>query len=165
MRLGVACGPAHCALLSDKPSSIWLLVPRRSSRGGPIYIVRQAEAPRGRPGRIVTPFVAAGCGQRTPRSARCRYDGRRMSFGDIQLRRVAETMIKGIAPADREASAVASPCIADLMRVGLGAPFRKEPFGLSRHEINPSLNRRLGSGEPASASPAVSHWIASSPPR
>ena len=62
----------------------------------------------------------------------------------------------GIAPASREASVTASTCVADHLIVGLGAPVGRVPFGLSRHEFNPSRNRRLGSGDPALASPAGS---------
>ena len=62
----------------------------------------------------------------------------------------------GIAPASREASARASTCVADHLIVGLGAPVGRVPFGLSRHEFNPSRNRRLGSGDPELASPAAS---------
>ena len=51
----------------------------------------------------------------------------------------------GIAPASREALVTASTCVADHLIVGLGAPIGKVPFGLSRHEFNPSRNRRLGS--------------------
>ena len=62
----------------------------------------------------------------------------------------------GIAPASREASTTASTCVADHLIVGLGAPIGKVPFGLSRHEFNPSRNRRLGSSDPALASSAAS---------
>jgi hypothetical protein len=62
----------------------------------------------------------------------------------------------GIAPASREASARASTCVADRLIVGLGAPVGRVPFGLSRHEFNPSCNKRLGSGYPELASPAGS---------
>ena len=62
----------------------------------------------------------------------------------------------GIAPASREASATASTCVADHLIVGVGAPFGKVPVGLSRHEFNPSCNRRLSSGDPALSSPAAS---------
>jgi hypothetical protein len=67
-----------------------------------------------------------------------------------------EVEAAGIAPASREASAAASTCVAVLLIVGLGAPIGKVPFGLSHHEFNPSCNRRLGSGDPALASPAAS---------
>ena len=51
----------------------------------------------------------------------------------------------GIAPASRDPSVTASTCVADHLIVGLGAPIGRVPFGLSRHEFNPSRNRRLGS--------------------
>ena len=62
----------------------------------------------------------------------------------------------GIAPASREALAVASTCVADHLFVGLRAPVGKVPFGLAHHEFNPSRNRRLSSGDPELASPAGS---------
>ena len=62
----------------------------------------------------------------------------------------------GIAPASREASAMASTCVAVHLIVGLGAPIGRVPFGLSSHEFNLSGNRRLGSGDPELASPAAS---------
>ena len=62
----------------------------------------------------------------------------------------------GIAPASREASARASTCVADRLIVGVWAPVGRVPFGLSRHEFNPSRNKRLGPGDPELASPAES---------
>src|SRR5262249_5671627 len=62
----------------------------------------------------------------------------------------------GIAPASREASMTASTCVSDLLIVGLGSPVGRVPFGLSRHEFNPSRNRRLSSSDPELASPAAS---------
>ena len=62
----------------------------------------------------------------------------------------------GIAPASREASATASTCVANHLIVSLVAPIGKVPFGLSRHEFNSNRNRRLGSSDPALASPAAS---------
>ena len=62
----------------------------------------------------------------------------------------------GIAPASREALVTASTCVADHLSVSLGAPIGKVPFGLSRHEFNPSRNRRLSSGDPELSSPAAS---------
>ena len=59
----------------------------------------------------------------------------------------------GIAPASREASAMASTCVADRLIFGLRALIGKVPVGLSRHEFNPSRNGRLGSGDPASNYP------------
>ena len=61
----------------------------------------------------------------------------------------------GIAPASREALVTASTCVAGHLVVSLGAPIGKVPFGLSRHEFNPSCNRRLGSGDPTLSSPAA----------
>lgn len=48
----------------------------------------------------------------------------------------------------------ASTCVADHLIVGLRAPIGRVPFGLSRHEFNPSRNRRLDSSDPELASPA-----------
>jgi hypothetical protein len=62
----------------------------------------------------------------------------------------------GIAPASREALVTASTCVAGHLRVSLEAPIGRVPFSLSRHEFNPSRNRRLGSSDPALASPAAS---------
>src|SRR5438270_9978255 len=62
----------------------------------------------------------------------------------------------GIAPASREASVRACTCVADRLIVGVWAPVGRVPFGLSRHEFNPSRNKRLGSGDPELASPAES---------
>jgi hypothetical protein len=62
----------------------------------------------------------------------------------------------GIAPASREASVRASTCVADRLIVGVWAPVGRVPFGLSRHEFNPSRNKRLGPGDPELASPAES---------
>jgi hypothetical protein len=73
-----------------------------------------------------------------------------------EFSQVALVEAAGIAPASREALAVASTCVADHLSVGLGAPFGKVPFGLSRHQFNSSRNRRLSSSDPALASPAAS---------
>jgi hypothetical protein len=62
----------------------------------------------------------------------------------------------GIAPASREALVTASTCVAGHLSVSLEAPIGKVPFGLSRHEFNPSRNRWLGSSDPALSSPAAS---------
>jgi hypothetical protein len=50
----------------------------------------------------------------------------------------------------------ASTCVADRLIVGVWAPVGRVPFGLSRHEFNPSRNKRLGPGDPELASPAES---------
>ena len=55
----------------------------------------------------------------------------------------------GIAPASRDPSVSASTCVAGRLIVGVGAPVGRVPFGLSRHEFNPSLNGRFGTGDPA----------------
>ncbi len=62
----------------------------------------------------------------------------------------------GIAPASREASTTASTCVADPLIVGREAPTGRVLFGLAGHEFNPGRNQRLGPGDPALASPAVS---------
>jgi hypothetical protein len=75
------------------------------------------------------------------------------------LRRIANGHLMeaaGIAPASREASVTASTCVAGHLIVSLEAPIGRVPFSLSRHEFNPSRNRRLGSSDPALASPAAS---------
>ena len=67
-----------------------------------------------------------------------------------------EVEAAGIAPASREASAMASTCVAYLLIVGLKAPIGRILFGLSHHRFNPSRNGRLSSSDPALASPAAS---------
>jgi hypothetical protein len=59
----------------------------------------------------------------------------------------------GIAPASRDPSEPASTCVAVHLIVDLGAPIGRVPFGLSHHEFNPGLNRRLEPGDPALTSP------------
>ncbi len=60
----------------------------------------------------------------------------------------------GIAPASREASVMASTCVADLFVVGLGTPVGRVSFGLASYGFSPCRNRRLDTGDPELASPA-----------
>ena len=71
----------------------------------------------------------------------------------------------GIAHASRDPSMKASTCVVGHLRVGLGAPTDRVPFGLSHHKFNPIRNGRLGSGEPAKSSPAMprEHWHDAAP--
>jgi hypothetical protein len=75
------------------------------------------------------------------------------SIAHLQNVASAVPLKAGIAPASRDASVMASTCVAVRLIVGRGAPSGRVPFGLSHHEFNPSRNGRLGSDEPALASP------------
>jgi hypothetical protein len=72
-----------------------------------------------------------------------------------QMATCIEVEAAGIAPASRDPSVPASTCVSVHLVVGLEAPSGRVLFGLSRHEFNPSLNRRFGSNDPALTSPGV----------
>jgi len=55
----------------------------------------------------------------------------------------------GIAPASRDPSVSASTCVSARLIVGLESPVGRVPFGLSRHEFSPCLNRRFDTNDPA----------------
>jgi site-specific recombinase XerD len=70
-----------------------------------------------------------------------------------QITVCGEVEAAGIAPASRDPSVSASTCVADRLIVGLGAPIGRVPFGLSHHGFNPCRNGRLGTDDPALATP------------